>query len=200
MVLGALMLLGALGLFLRNNRETETAQAASAVVLPEIKTAIEIRGEQEETEPEEEVPNTPPELLTQEELVMTESVISGRNYIGYLYIPKLELELPILSNWSYENLKTAPCRYSGSPRDGDLVLLAHNYKTHFGPIRRLKPGDRVVFQDTEGTVFEYQVAATEVVSPSALKEVTAGVHDLTLITCTYGGKTRLVVSCDAVTK
>ena len=64
----------------------------------------------------------------------------------------------------------------------------------------VKPGDRVVFQDTEGTVFEYQVAATEVVSPSALEEVTAGVHDLTLITCTYGGKTRLVVSCDAVTK
>ena len=120
--------------------------------------------------------------------------------LGRLIIPKLKLELPILSNWSYENLKTAPCRYSGSPRDGDLVLLAHNYKTHFGPIRRLKPGDRVVFQDTEGTVFEYQVAATEVVSPSALEEVTAGVHDLTLITCTYGGKTRLVVSCDAVTK
>ena len=131
----------------------------------------------------------------------TEAAVAGESdCLGSLTIPKLKLELPILSDWSYENLKTAPCRYSGSARDGDLVLLAHNYKTHFGPIRRLKPGDRVVFQDTEGTVFEYQVVDSAVVSPTAVEEVTAGSHDLTLITCTYGGKTRLVVSCDAVTE
>ena len=117
--------------------------------------------------------------------------------LGCLTIPRLELELPVLSEWSYENLKTAPCRYSGSIVDGDLVLIAHNYRTHFGPIRRLKPGDRVSFEDMDGTVFEYLVTASEIVLPTALVEVTAGEHDLTLITCTYGGKTRVVVYCDA---
>ena len=117
--------------------------------------------------------------------------------LGCLTIPRLELELPVLSEWSYENLKTAPFRYSGSVDGGDLVLIAHNYRTHFGPIRRLKPGDRVSFEDMDGTVFVYWVTANEVVLPTALEEVTAGEHDLTLITCTYGGKTRVVVYCDA---
>ena len=198
MVLGALMLLGALGLFLRNNRETETAQAASAVVLPEIKTAIEIRGEQEETEPEEEVPNTPPELLTQEELVMTESVISGRNYIGYLYIPKLELELPILSQWSYDGLRVAPARYYGTLKGEDLVLLAHNYPVHFGRLSSLQEGDSVLFTDMDGQVWHYAVVAKDVLNPQAVEEVTAGAYDLTLFTCTYGGQSRVTVYCDLI--
>lgn len=117
--------------------------------------------------------------------------------LGCLTIPRLELELPVLSDWSYENLKTAPCRYSGSVENENLVLIAHNYRTHFGPIRRLKPGDRVSLEDTDGRVFEYLVTASEIVLPTALEEVTAGEHDLTLITCTYGGKTRMVVYCDA---
>ena len=198
MVLGALMLLGALGLFLRNNRETETAQAASAVVLPEIKTAIEIRGEQEETEPEEEVPNTPPELLTQEELVMTESVISGRNYIGYLYIPKLELELPILSQWSYDGLRVAPARYYGTLKGEDLVLLAHNYPVHFGRLSSLQEGDSVLFTDMDGQVWHYAVVAKDVLNPQAVEEVTAGAYDLTLFTCTYGGQSRVTVYCNLI--
>lgn len=118
--------------------------------------------------------------------------------IGILTIPGLSLELPILARWSDENLKTAPCRYSGSADGDDLVLLAHNYRRHFGPIRRLKPGDRVVFEVLDGSVHEYRVTATDVVHPAALEEVTSGVHALTLITCTYGGQARVVVRCDRV--
>ena len=44
----------------------------------------------------------------------------------------------------------------------------------------------------------YQVIASEVVSPVALEAVTSCSHSLTLITCTYGGKTRLAVYCDPV--
>lgn len=119
-------------------------------------------------------------------------------YFGQLSIPTLELELPILSEWSGENLRIAPCRYSGSLEEGNLVLIAHNYRTHFGPIRRLKPGDPVNLTLAEGMELHYQVIASEVVSPVALEAVTSGSHSLTLITCTYGGKTRLAVYCDPV--
>ena len=132
-----------------------------------------------------------------EEIATSAEASDSQSCLGHLTIPSLALELPVLSEWSYEKLKTAPCRYSGSIEDENLVLIAHNYRTHFGPIRRLKSGDRVSFEDTDGTVFEYLVTASEVVLPTALEEVTAGSHDLTLITCTYGGKSRMVVYCDA---
>ena len=78
------------------------------------------------------------------------------------------------------------------------MLIAHNYRTHFGPIRRLKPGDPVNLTLAEGMELHYQVIASEVVSPVALEAVTSCSHSLTLITCTYGGKTRLAVYCDPV--
>lgn len=170
MVLGLVCLAASGGLTAKNRVEDSRAGAASAQILASLEAA-------------------PPETIPAED--------SSQTFFGRLTIPRLELELPVLSEWSYENLKTAPCRYSGSVDDGDLVLIAHNYRTHFGPIRRLKSGDRVSFEDMDGTVFEYLVTASEIVLPTALVEVTAGEHDLTLITCTYGGKTRVVVYCDA---
>ena len=48
----------------------------------------------------------------------------------------------------------------------------------------------------EGEILAYQVAAVDVVPPNSVEEVTAGIFDLALVTCTYGGKTRVVVYCD----
>ena len=55
--------------------------------------------------------------------------------IGILEIPALDLELPVISSWSYSSLRLAPCRYSGSAYKGDLVIAAHNYQSHFWGIK-----------------------------------------------------------------
>ena len=144
-------------------------------------------------------PGTPPELLPPEKKQMTEVTINGYPYIGYLSIPDLGLELPVMSQWSESRLKIAPCRYSGTTMERNLVLVAHNYRTHFGYLGRLQQGDPVLFTDMEGDITCYQVAATDVVQPEAVEEVTMGAFDLALVTCTYGGKTRLVVYCDVYT-
>lgn len=52
-----------------------------------------------------------------------------------------------MSQWDYERLKIAPCRYEGSTKSDDLVLLAHNYGKHFGTLKNLVPGDEVFFTD-----------------------------------------------------
>ena len=83
---------------------------------------------------------------------------------------------------------------------GDLVLMAHNYKKHFGPIRRLKAGDPVTFTDMDGVAWEYRVVAQEILGADAVEDVTGGEYDLTLFTCTYGGENRITVRCDRVEK
>ena len=57
---------------------------------------------------------------------MTQVTVRGNSYVGYLSIPALGLELPVMADWSYKRLRTAPCRYSGSTKTDDLVILAHN--------------------------------------------------------------------------
>lgn len=195
MLLGLVCLSGALGLFIYNYQEGERAAAASAAVMPKISAAIE-SNIQNQLEMHEQDGNQIP-VPTEPGLPVMKTVeIDGHEYIGYLAIPKLGLELPVMAEWSMENLKIAPARYYGTTVEENLVLVAHNYKKHFGPIRRLKNGDEVLFVDMENNATIYQVVATDAVAPAAVEEVTAGAYDLALVTCTYGGNTRLVVYCD----
>lgn len=127
---------------------------------------------------------------------MPEDEIDGRKYIGVLHIPALSLRLPILSAWSYPNLRVAPCRYAGSAYLNNLVIAAHNYQSHFGKLKNLSQGDEVTFTDVDGNVFFYQVVEMETLSPYATEEMTAGDWDLTLFTCTIGGQRRVTVRCE----
>ena len=121
--------------------------------------------------------------------------IDGNRYIGTISIPALELELPVLENWSLALLKLAPCRYMGTPYQGNFILCAHNYSTHFGRLDDLQPGDTVVFTDVEGTAFFYTVAETDLLPGSAVEEMEIGGWDLSLFTCTTNGQTRVTVRC-----
>ena len=72
--------------------------------------------------------------------------------MGVLTIPVLDLELPVLTDWSYEKLKKAPCHYYGSCHEKDFVIAAHNYNAHFGRLSKLQAGDDVMFTDVSGNM------------------------------------------------
>ena len=184
MALGTALLIAALSLFLWNQREARRAAAAAEEILPHLIEQIEPAGAAPTLEEEPQSRD------------MTAVEIDGYEYIGYLSIPVLGLELPVMSEWDYTRLKTAPCRYTGSVFTGDLVIAAHNYVRHFGSLKTLSAGDAVYFTDMDGSVFTYEVSALEILSPTAIEEMTAGEYDLTLFTCTYGGKSRVTVRCD----
>ena len=126
--------------------------------------------------------------------------VDGGRYIGVLEVPSLGLELPVMETWSYPNLRVAPCRYSGSAYQDDMIIAAHNYKTHFGRLKELRPGDEVRFTDTEGNAFRYTVADLETLGKYDVAEMAAGDWDLTLFTCTYGGQSRVTARCLRVTE
>ena len=184
-----------------NQQENAVAQAEVEEVMPQLVQQIRENTETEETIPEDEtIPELelqiPVELLTEEDKEMTEVEIKDNRYIGFLSIPDLGLELPIMSTWSYPQLNIAPCRYTGSVRGEDLVLMAHNYDSHFGRLSQLDLGDGVSFTDMDGQTIYYEVVGKDVLDPSAVEEMTSGAFDLTLFTCTYGGGSRITVYCD----
>ena len=198
-VLGVLLVLGALALALWNHREDAAAAKSTEEIVPQLVQQIQENTAAENADMEAEIIpelQKPLELLTEEDKKMTEVEIDGNLYIGYLSIPALNMELPVMSNWSYDQLRIAPCRYNGSIRGEDLVLMAHNYNSHFGQISQLVIGDEVFFMDMDGKTTCYAVVGTDILDPSAVEIMTAGEFDLTLFTCTYGGASRVTVYCD----
>ncbi len=124
-----------------------------------------------------------------------ELVIDGERYLGKLEIPSLGLVLPVMSEWSYPNLKIAPCRYSGAVASDDLIIAGHNYDAHFGKLSRLTAADEVIFTDAAGHAFSYAVSAVERLDPDDVEAMESGGWDLTLFTCTPGGAARVTVRC-----
>ncbi len=196
-ILGTALILGALSLFLYNRQEARAAQSASADVMPQLVDQI-LKAQENAPQSPTALPEVPEELLTEEDLVMPEEIINGYPYIGYLHIPTLELELPIMSDWTYEQLRISPCRYTGTVKGNDFVILAHNYVSHFGRLSELSAGDDVSFTDMDGNIWRYQVVTKDVLNPQAVEEMMAGEYDLTLFTCTPGGSHRVTIRCDKV--
>ena len=194
MFLGTALLVGALSLFMMNQEESIQAGSTAASAMPQL--VEEIQSAREQSEMIKEMTNVPVELLTEEEKKMTEIVIDGYAYIGYLSFPVLDLELPIMADWDYTRLRISPCRYYGTVRGEDLVLMAHNYVSHFGRLSELTEGDSVSFTDMDGVTTCYEVVGRDVLAPYAVEEMVAGDYDLTLFTCTYGGASRVTVYCD----
>ncbi|MGM9640971.1 MAG: sortase [Faecousia sp.] len=196
MVLGAVLILAALSLFFTNRREADQAEAAVEQILPRVMQSIRERPAETlpagETEPSNEAEPVYPDPY---DPTMTEVEIDGYAYIGYLSIPALDLRLPVMSQWDYTRLKISPCRYSGSSKTHDLVIAAHNYTGHFGTLSHLSVGDAVYFVDMDNVLSRYEVVAMETLSPTDVAEMTAGEYDLTLFTCTYGGRSRVTVRC-----
>jgi len=196
MILGTVLLTAALALFLRNDQESLEAGNASAELMPRLVEAIHDRREEEaQKAPELE----PKETVAAADREMTVVRIDGHDYIGFLAIPSLELELPVMADWDSEKIQIAPCRYWGDLYSRDLVIMAHNYEKHFGKISRLRKGDVVTFTDMDAETVEFQVMAVEILPPQATREMIAGEFDLTLFTCTYGGENRVTVRCDRAT-
>lgn len=136
-----------------------------------------------------------PDYIIDPSIDMPTECIDGREYIGVLSIPALGLDLPIMAEWSYSNLKNAPCRYDGSVYLDNMIIAGHNYKSHFSALKNLSIGERILFTDNDGNKFEYAVKMIETLQPTDIEAMCSGEWDLTLFTCTYGGKSRVTVRC-----
>lgn len=189
---GLLLIAAALLLTLHNIEEAKSAAVASKNALKEIQNTTLAQSK----EPKPQVPD----YVMNPEMDMPTVEASGNNYIGVLEIPDLDLTLPILSEWSYPNLKIAPCRYQGSVYLDTLILAAHNYPYHFGKINELENGSPIHFIDAQSNSFSYQVVEISELNSSAVEEMTSGDWDLTLFTCTINGWTRITVRCERIEK
>lgn len=183
MLIGALFVLASLALTFYNSYEESRAEKLSNEVLGQLDMAQVTQSQ------------SLPDYVVNPEISLPKKEVDGNDYVGTVSIPKLNVNLPVMAEWSYDNFKISPCVYEGTPYKNNFIICAHNYRKHFGSLKNLEQGDKVTFKDMDGNVFDYEVMYTEILDNNAVEEMSAGQWDLTLFTCTYGGATRVTVRC-----
>lgn len=195
-ILGAVLLMTALFLVIHNIAEDKKSGELAKGVLGKLKKEIP-----EYTEPVTNMSAVEDyDLFAEYEdkpviLEMETLELDGNVYLGYINIPDINIELPVLAEWSYPNLKLSPCRYVGGVYTDDLIICAHNYTSHFGLIKNLHTDSEIIFTDVTGKEHQYRVISMEDLPGTAVEEMQFGDDDwdLTLFTCTLGGQTRVTV-------
>lgn len=202
---GTMLIVSALFLCLYNigesNRALESSRKAVSVLKKQISESLSENSSEPLAEYEQEDLFVNYEQKDKEIMPIIE--YDGKYYCGYITIPSLEIELPVLSEWNYSNLKMSPCRYSGSVYENNMILAAHNYNSHFGQIKKLNSEDEIIFTDCNGRVYRYSVINTEYVAGNDLESMFDGQTeewDLTLFTCTLNGQNRVTVRAVNVQK
>ncbi|HOA00390.1 sortase [Ruminococcus sp.] len=201
-LIGILLIGGAVGLVVYNMYESNAAFEKSQDVMTELKQLIPDpspanAAASPSTEPPSDDLFAPyEEPTTQPPSEMRSISVNGEEYCGYITLPQLGLELPVMSGWSYERLKTSPCRYSGTVEGRDIIIAAHNYNSHFGRIKELSQGDEIWFTTADGMQYFYRVDYTENVDGYDVDQMLSGGSsdwDMTLFTCTLSGQSRVTV-------
>ena len=193
--LGVVCLLSAVGLVVYNRWEAGRAEETAQALLANVQSIMDEKPQEQFLH--EDTVNLPNHLEKRPTEMATVKV-GGYDCIGILSVPVLELELPVLTDWSYEKLKKAPCHYYGTYYEKDFVIAAHNYQSHFGRLSELRTGDIVFFTDVNGAAYYYEVVLLETLPKDATEEMITAGFDLSLYTCTPGGASRVTVRCNAV--
>lgn len=135
----------------------------------------------------------------------TDGAGNSYTYESILSIPILKIEYPVLSETNDDLLKISLNKFwGGSPNSvGNYCIVGHNYKSGkmFGKLSQIKNGDKVYLQDMSGKKLAYQVYDKYIVYPedvACTSQITNGLKEMTLITCTNAGKQRLIVKCREV--
>ena len=174
LVIGLLLIFVAGGMYVYNILEDNNAGKSATDLLEKI--------EKQQTEQDN----------TEESPVV---IVEGDAFCGTVIITKLGIELPVFDEWDYTRLKTAPCRYTGNIATGDIIIAAHNYKSHFGNLKQLQIGDEILFVDAYGTQHCFAVMEITTLDGTAVTDMKSGEWDFTLFTCTKGGEQRVTVRC-----
>ena len=119
---------------------------------------------------------------------------------GVLSIPSLGLKLPVLSQYTEDLLKVSPCIYQGlgGGQPQRLVIAGHNYRSHFGSLNQLAPGDEITYRSLDKTETFFRVTQLVETGAEDAALLEEGQWDLTLLTCNLDMSRRLLVRCGMI--
>ena len=187
LAVGIMLVLSGLGIYVAQQQEDAAARKTAAVLLQQLENKTLPANPRPESETAEPV-----------DPVLPEVTYMGYTLLGSIRVPSIGIELPVLDQWSEEMLKVAPCRYAGSISAGNMIIMGHNYKSHFNPLHKAQVGAEVEFKNTIGTVFRYRIAKIEYLHRTEGEKLPTQEYPLTVFTCSPGGLERTILRCEPI--
>ena len=130
---------------------------------------------------------------------------SVRTYQGFpmsgtIKIPKIDLNLPVLTDSSAKAIDVSVAIHSGPGLNqvGNTVIIGHNYRDgrFFSNLKNLSKGDTVSITDNSGTTKVYVIYNIYTTAPEDsdfMDRDTQGAREITLDTCTDDTQSRLII-------
>lgn len=120
--------------------------------------------------------------------------------IGFIKIPKLNLNYPISKTLTTNNLNLLPCKVCGPEINhlGNFCIAAHNFNNNlfFSNLFLLNIGDQIYLYDLYNNFKKYSVCSineVEETNTNCLNTTNSHISEVTLITCNNYTKKRLIV-------
>ena len=118
-ILGLAMVISSLGLCVYNYYEQQQAGESVDEIMPQMVQAIRENREDKKTTLTVKTPAREETALTEDKEPTSEPLITemetveidGNRYIGFVAMPTVNRELPIMADWSYPKLKKSPCLF-----------------------------------------------------------------------------------------
>lgn len=135
-----------------------------------------------------------------EDIKQVQVEYKGYQVVGIIKIPKIDIEYPILDRTNDQSMKVSITKFWGNNVNdiGNFTMAGHNWYdgTMFGKTKKLDIGDKIEMTDMTGRTIEYEIFDKYVVEPndvSYVKSVKDETREITLITCTNGRSSRLII-------
>ncbi len=119
----------------------------------------------------------------------------GVDYAALFSYPRFSVELPVAAVWDTDLVRETPCRFTGSPYDGTLVIGGIDSVGQFGFFPEVDIGDTVVLTDMMGYEFTYTVSTVKHAKNSKASTMIDGRYDLTLFAKDNKSGDWLLVRC-----
>ncbi len=151
--------------------------------------------------------DTPQGVISRQEALVSHS--DGKvfvEYIAQMGIDSIDLNMPIVWGCDYPQLQVGLGWYQNSGKigeDGNAVILGHRmleYGRHFNRLNEVKEGDIITISTKEKN-YSYQVTRNFVVPVNQMFDyfdAQPGEKEITLVTCTNQGDTRILVQANLV--
>ena len=121
-------------------------------------------------------------------------------YFCRIICNKIGLDYYVYNNYSEENLRILPCKFSGPnslEENGNICIIGHNYydDRFFSNLNKLENKDTIILESLEEKSYKYIVYRKYEIDESDTEKVIEPMvnKDLTLCTCTFDKNKRLII-------
>ncbi len=120
----------------------------------------------------------------------------GQDYAALIEIPCFSVKLPVCSQWDKSIVNRVPCRFTGNPYEGSLIIGGVDREGQFDFISEIDIGDEINVTDMQGEVFRYEVTIVKHSKSAKLSVLEDENYDLTLFAKDSGTGDYIIVRCN----